>query len=565
MVHRTRIAEKSGRSAGSADEADYVVVGAGSAGVIVASRLAERGASVILLEAGRKDNTRLVTVPGLVSLVSTVPQLKARVCWKQYSVPQKFANDRAIPVPRGKVLGGSSSINGMLFVRGNKANYQSWAAEGCEGWDWEKVLAVYKRLENWEGGPSDVRGVGGPIEVTRQNNLTPASHHFMEAAAATLGAPIIEDYNGAEQEGISVFQQTVRDGVRYSSSRGYLANRELPSLRVQTKTHVCRVVIEKGRAVGVEVIDAKGGAQIIRAAKEVVVSGGVIGSPQILMLSGIGPAAHLRDLGIDVNADLPVGQNLHDHLFVPMTYLTKDAIHRGTPAHFVSGMIREQLRPGSSWFGRALFEAVGFVKTSFAGDIPDLQIHTLPWSYPVPNQDEDKLHLVDLREGFTILPTLIYPKSRGEVRLASADPLVAPLIDPGYLTDPADTEFLIESMGMVRDIAAHAAMGKVEEFTPGPDYREQTALRRELPNRVHSAYHPVGTCRMGNDERAVVDPQLRVRGVEGLRVADASIMPSVTGGNTNAPSYMIGEMCASFMAASSPGDVSARWATQRRL
>jgi choline dehydrogenase len=551
------------RSTGSAFEADYVVVGAGSAGVIVASRLAERGASVILVEAGRKDNTRLVTVPGLVSLVSTVPRLKARVCWKQYSVPQKFANDRTIPVPRGKVIGGSSSINGMLFVRGNKANYQSWAAEGCDGWEWQKVLAVYKRLENWEGGASDMRGVGGPIEVTRQSNLTPAAHHFMEAASATLGAPIIDDYNGVDQEGISVFQQSVRDGLRYSSARGYLTNRELPTLSVQTKAHVVRVVIENGRALGVEVIDAKGATGVIRAGKEVVVSGGVIGSPQILMLSGIGPAGHLRDLGIDVKADLPVGQNLHDHLFVPMTYLTKAAIHRGTPTHFASGIIREQLRPGSSWFGRALFEAVGFVKTSFADDIPDLQIHTLPWSYPVPNQDEDKLHLVDLREGFTILPTLIYPKSRGEVRLASADPLAAPLIDPGYLSDPADTEFLMESMAMVRDIAAHPAMGKVDEFTPGPDYRDQTALRRELPNRVHSAYHPVGTCRMGSDERAVVDPQLRVRGIDGLRVADASIMPSVTGGNTNAPSYMIGEMCASFMQAHSRGDVGTRSVTEQ--
>ncbi|EUA57362.1 GMC family oxidoreductase [Mycobacterium intracellulare] len=538
--------EKARHSVGS-DEADYVVVGAGSAGAIVACRLAERGASVILLEAGRSDNTRLVTVPGLVSLVSTVPQLKARVCWKQYSVPQKFANDRTIPVPRGKVLGGSSSVNGMLFVRGNKANYQSWAAEGCDGWEWEKVLATYKRLENWEGGASDVRGVGGPIEVTRQSDLTPAARHFMEAASATLGAPIIDDYNGTDQEGISIFQQSVRDGRRYSSARGYLANRELPTLRVLTKTHVSRVLIDKGRAVGVEVIGGTGGRRVIHAAKEVVVSGGVIGTPQILMLSGIGPAGHLRDLGVGVKADLPVGQNLHDHLFVPMTYLTKDAVHRGTPTHFASGIIREQLRRGSSWFGRALFEAVGFVKTSFAGAIPDMQIHTLPWSYPVPNQDEDKVHFVDLREGFTILPTLIYPKSRGELRLASVDPLDAPLIDPGYLSDPADADFLIEGMQMIRELVAHPAMGKVEEFTPGPEYRDETSLRRELPNRVHSAYHPVGTCRMGTDQRAVVDPQLRVRGIEGLRVADASIMPSVTGGNTNAPAYMIGEMCASFM------------------
>ncbi|WP_040701687.1 GMC family oxidoreductase [Nocardia vinacea] len=535
---------------GAATDADYVVVGAGSAGAIVAGRLAEGGASVILLEAGRRDNTRLVSMPGSVAMVHTVPQLKKRVTWKQYSTLQKYANGRKIPMTRGKVLGGSSSVNGMLFVRGNKANFDSWAAEGCAGWSYAEVLSAYKRLENWEEGASELRGADGPIEVTRQQNLTPIARQFVEAATATFGVSEIADYNGESQEGISTFQQSVRHGLRYSSARGYITDRPNPNLTVVTGAHVARIVIANGRATGVEVIDNKGRYQI-RAGKEVVVSGGVIGSPQILMLSGIGPERHLRELGIEVHADLPVGQNLHDHLFVPMTFVSKKAVHRSTLTHFAPAILREFYHPGSSWFGRTMFEMVGFVKTSFAQDIPDLQIHTLPWAYPVPNQDEDKLHTVDRRASLTIFPTLIYPKSRGELRLASADPLDSPLIDPGYLTDPADTEFLIEGLRMIREAMAHKAIADdlIEEFTPGPAYQDETALRRELPNRVHSVYHPVGTCRMGVDERAVVDPQLRVRGIEGLRVADASIMPSITGGNTNAPSYMIGEKCAEFITA----------------
>ncbi|WP_405137943.1 GMC family oxidoreductase [Nocardia sp. NBC_01388] len=532
-------------------EADYIVVGAGSSGAIVASRLAEAGASVILLEAGRKDDTRLVSIPGSIALVHTVPPLKKRLTWKQYSVPQKHAADRAIPMTRGKVLGGSSSVNGMLFVRGNRANYDSWAAEGCSGWSYADVLPAFKRLENWEDGASDLRGAGGPIEVTRQRDLTPIAQQWLSAASETLGVPEIADYNGASQEGVGVFQQSVRHGLRYSSARGYLTDRPSPNLFVRTGTHVTRVVIEHGRATGVEVIE-RGERRIVRAAKEVVVSAGVMASPQLLMLSGIGPAAHLCELGLPVHADLPVGQNLHDHLFVPLTFVTAQARHRSIPSHMAAAMVRELATPGSTWFGRTLFELVGFAKTSFAEDIPDLQIHVLPWGYPSPNQDQDKLYTVDRRAALTIFPTLIYPRSRGELRLASLDPLASPLIDPGYLTDPADTEFLIESIRIIREIMANRsiALDITEELTPGPDYRDESALRRELPSRVHSVYHPVGTCRMGIDERAVVDPQLRVRGIEGLRVADASIMPSITGGNTNAPSYMIGEKAAEFILAS---------------
>lgn len=533
-------------------EADYIVVGAGSAGAVVAGRLAEHGASVILLEAGRADNTRLVTSPGLITMVHTIPALKKRVCWKQYSIPQKHANDRTIPMTRGKVLGGSSSVNGMLYVRGNRANFDSWAAQGNTGWTYEQILPAYKRLENWEGGPDAYRGAGGPIQVTRQKDLTPIGEEFMTAASETLGTPIIEDYNGESQEGISIFQQSVCNGLRYSSSRAFITERPNAGLQVITRVHVTRIVIENGRATGVEIQENNGARRIVHAGKEIILSGGVIGSPQLLMLSGIGPAAHLRELGITVHADIPVGQNLHDHMFVPMTYISKKAIHRGIPTYFARAFLRELRRPGSSWMGRTVFEAVGFVKTGFAeAGYPDMQLHSLPWNYPVPNQDEDKMYLVERRPALTVLPSLIYPKSRGELKLASTDPFAAPLIDPGYLSDPRDTEFLIEGIRTVREIMAHKSIAGdlVEEHTPGRELMDESALRRELPNRVHSIYHPVGTCRMGVDEAAVVDPALKVRGIEGLRVADASIMPSITGGNTNAPSLMIGEKCAELLGA----------------
>lgn len=526
-------------------ESEYVVVGAGSAGCAVAARLAEQGATVTLVEAGRPDSSRFVRVPGMISVVHTVPQIKKRFDWGYYTVPQKHAADRRIPSTRGKVMGGSSSINGMLFVRGNRANYDSWAAEGCTGWSYADVLPAFKKMENWEDGADDLRGAGGPIEVTRQKDLTEASQAFSDALADTAKVDKIDDYNGPEQEGVSVFQESATDGIRYSSSRGYLTGQ--PNLTVVTGATVARVVVESGRATGVELVTPRG-RQVIRAAREVIVAAGVFGSPQILMLSGIGPAGQLREHGIDVAADLPVGQNLHDHLFVPMTFLMKSAVHRGTPLHFLSGMIAEATR-GDSWFGRTVFEAVGFVRTPFADGIPDLQIHTLPWSYPVPNQDAPVRHKVDTRPALTVLPTLIYPKSRGEVRLASADPTDAPLIDPAYLSDPADTELLVEGIRLIREVMANplVAGGVDGEFSPGPDFFDDAALRRELPNRIHSVYHPVGSCRMGVDERAVVDPELRVRGIDGLRVADASIMPSITGGNTNAPCYMIGERASDFI------------------
>jgi choline dehydrogenase len=279
----------------------------------------------------------------------------------------------------------------------------------------------------------------------------------------------------------------------------------------------------------------------------VILSAGVYGSPQILMLSGIGPADHLRQVGITAVADLPVGENLHDHMFVPLTFTTRSGRNRGTAAYFAQGLIQEALR-GGTWVSRTVFEAVAFVRSSLATTVPDLQIHALPWAYPSPNQDAPIRHKIDKRPALTLLNTLIYPKSRGTIRLASADPTAKPLIDPGYLRESADTEVLLDGIEMVREAMSSTLMASdVAELHPGRLFADRAALAAEIPNRATTVYHPVGTCRMGSDERAVVDPQLRVRGVEGLRVADTAIMPTITGGNTNAPAMMIGEHCAAIM------------------
>ncbi|MEO6471868.1 MAG: GMC family oxidoreductase N-terminal domain-containing protein [Aeromicrobium sp.] len=529
------------------DEADYVVVGAGSAGSAVASRLAASGASVILLEAGKKDTAFLVTKPGMIGPMHAVPQLKKTVDWGYHTTPQTHLNGRELPQPRGKVVGGSSSINGMLWVRGHRANYDSWAAEGNSGWDADSVNTSYQRVEDFEDGADDYRGAGGPIKVTRHTQPTEASMQFQQAASDTLGVKIIKDYNAAEQEGVSTFQQSASDGKRYSASRGYLTNADLPTLSLQSEIRVDRVVIENGRAIGVELTDKRGYRRTIRAGKEVILSAGVFGSAQLLMLSGVGPAAHLAEHGIAVNAVLPVGDNLHDHMFVPTTWVMPNAVHRGKASYFARGLAKELTR-GGSFLENSVFETVAFVRTSLATDVPDLQIHVLPWAYPSPNQDAPIRHKVDPRAALTVMSTLIYPRSRGTLRLASADPGAAPLIDMNYLAEVGDQQVLLEGVEIIREIMKSAAFGDnvKSELHPGKDL-DAKAMKSEILNRATSVYHGVGTCRMGIDDRAVVGPDLKVKGIEGLRVADASIMPSIIGGNTNAPSIMIGDMCAELV------------------
>lgn len=532
---------------------DYVIIGAGSAGGVLAGRLAEQeGCSVLLLEAGGSDRNMFCRQPGMIALVHTIPQIKARFDWGYYTTPRAPTLDRKIPYTRGKVMGGSSAINGMVYVRGNRKNYDDWAAAGCEGWSYEDVLPLFKRLERFEDGESEYRGGSGPIECTRAHDISPVTTALMQALSSTCNVPLLDDYNGASQEGVGPCQMNAKDGLRYSSSEAYVEPaKKTGRLTVESGAMVRRIEIKSGRAVAVHY--TRGGTgTVAHASQEIIVSAGTVGSPHLLMLSGIGPAAQLRSHGIDVVADLPVGQNLHDHLFLPLVFLAPNAGHTGTPGHFLAGMIKGSIT-GKGWFSRTVFEMIGFIKSSASQPVPDIQVHSLPWSYPAPNQDAPGRTVVDPRPAITIQPTLIYPKSRGEVTLRSGDPVDAPAIDPHYLEEREDLELLARGAELSREIMASDDMKDwvTEEFEPGlSKYASRKALLKEIPNRACTVYHPVGTCRMGTDELSVVDPQLRVCGIDGLRVADASIMPSIVGGNTNVPTFMIGEKCADLIAAS---------------
>ncbi|MBT8452783.1 MAG: GMC family oxidoreductase N-terminal domain-containing protein [Deltaproteobacteria bacterium] len=531
---------------------DYIVVGSGSAGAIVAARLAENPeVSVLLLEAGGTDRTTFVRKPGMISLVQQVKQLKQKLDWGFSTAPQANLNDRRITFTRGKVVGGSSSVNGMIYLRGNQENYNDWAASGCEGWSFEDVLPFYKKLEDHQDGETEYHGAGGPIRISRHpsEELSPVSIAFMEAVSAVCGVPIRDDFNAETQHCAGILQMSCRDGIRSGTGEAYVQPSLLrPNFHLEMRALAQRVLIEKGSATGVEYVQS-GKRVVAHARREVILSGGAIGSPQLLMLSGVGPADHLREHGIEVKQDLPgVGQNLHDHLLVPLVFRSRTSLHRGTAAHFFGGMIKEYML-GNSWFGRTVFEACAFIKSHPGAPIPDLQLHTLPWGYPDPNQDGPERAYVDTGHCLSVLPTLLYPKSRGEVRLTSAHAADAPHIDPAYLKEPEDMQLLLGAIRTCREICGRPELSEhlAEELVPGTERKTDQELREEIKLRAGTVYHPVGTCKMGVDETAVVDPELRVRGIEGLRVVDASIMPTITGSNTNAPSMMIGERAAALI------------------
>lgn len=535
------------QAAPDVNEADYVVVGAGSAGGPVARRLADSGASVVLLEAGGDGRSFMFKRPGMITMIHAEPKLKAKFDWGYYHAPQPNLLNRKIPATRGKLVGGSSAVNGMIFVRGHRANYDAWEAEGNKGWGYDDLLPTFRKMESYAEGADEFRGANGPIRVIENHDVTDASKTFLEAGAAALGIAETPDYNGAEQYGFHTIQENTQDSVRYSSLYSYLDG-DIPGLTLTTGATVARVVVTGGRATGVEVIQ-NGNRRVIAARKEVVLCAGAYGSPQILQLSGIGPSDHLTGHGIEVHADLPVGDNLHDHLFVPTCWEVDNTKNIGKPTYFFRNIIQEEVKRGSTFMAHSTFEVGAFLRTSFAeGEATDMQLLVLPWAYPAPNQDAPVRLNPPRIPTLSIFSTLIQPKSRGTLRLASADPTAAPIIDPGFGTEPDDLKVLAEGIEMIREIMNHSATrGHVKrEYEPGPAYAGQT-LADEIRNRATTVYHPVGSCRMGVDDRAVVDPELKVRGIEGLRVADASIMPTIISGNTNAPSFMIGERCAELI------------------
>jgi choline dehydrogenase len=521
---------------------DVVVVGAGSAGCVLAARLTEDpGVRVLLREAGGDDRVDEIQIPAAFS-----KQFRTHLDWGYSTEEQKHAQGRRLYWPRGKALGGSSSMNAMIYIRGSRHDYDEWSElTGDRAWAYEAVLPYFKRSEDNVRGASRYHGIGGPLRVEEQRSPHAWTHLFLDASAEAGLAPN-PDFNGPDQEGSGAYQVTQRRGQRWSTASAFLRPvLGRPNLTVRTHALTTRVLVEHGRAVGVE-YRAGGVPHRARAEREVLLCGGAVNSPQLLLLSGIGPAPHLRDVGIDVVHDLPgVGQGLQDHPAIPVV---RRAV--GT-----SLMDAESLRNVADYYLRRrgmltsnVGEGGAFFRSRPDLPAPDLQFHFAPvkfWAQALYEIDEHAM---------TIGVTLVRVASRGSVRLRSADPTWAPAIDGGYLAEDEDVEALVEGVRRARDVLDGSALRRVvrEEWSPGADLRSDDALREAVRGGIETLYHPVSSCRMGTDDLAVVDPQLRVHGLEGLRVVDASVMPTLVRGNTNAPTIMIAERAADLVAGHTP-------------
>ncbi|EMN5127235.1 GMC family oxidoreductase [Burkholderia contaminans] len=516
---------------------DYLVVGGGSAGSVLASRLTEDpDVTLCLFEAGGTGDGWPVNVPA--ALVLMIPSRLNN--WAFETVPQKGLQGRRGYQPRGKALGGSSAINAMVYTRGHHADYDDWAALGNEGWGWNDVFPYFKRSEHNERLGNEWHGRGGPLWVSDLRTDNPFQARWLDAARE-CGLPVTDDFNGAEQEGVGIYQVTQKNGERWSAARAYLFPhmKTRGNLTVETGAQVRRIVFDGKRAVGVEV--ARGGnVETVWAKKEVILSAGAFQSPQLLMLSGVGPKDELERHGIEVVADLPgVGENLQDHPDFVLSYKTNSLDALGVSvrgAIKTLGDIRQYRNSRTGTLTTNFAEGGAFLKTRPELDRPDVQMHF------VVGPVSDHGRKVRLGHGLSCHVCLLRPKSRGSVKLRSADPLDAPLIDPAFLDHEDDLEVLVEGYKLTRRLMAAPAMARfVTEDMFASRSRSDDDIRALLRERTDTVYHPVGTCRMGNDALAVVDSQLRVRGTEGLRVVDASIMPTLVGANTNAPTIMIGE------------------------
>ena len=518
---------------------DYIIVGAGSAGCVLANRLSADPANrVLLLEAGPRDWNPFIHMPaGLAKLVNF-----KSLNWNYSTEPEPALNNRRLYWPRGRVLGGSSSINAMCFIRGHRTDYEDWAAAGNPGWSWDEVLPYFIRSQNQARGASDLHGVGGPLSVEDLSYSNPLSEVFIQAAEQA-GFAANRDFNGPAQRGFGLYQVTQRDGRRCSTSVGYLRPaRSRPNLTVLTGALTVKLELTGNRASGVR-YQRRGITRTVHASREVLLAGGSINSPQLLMLSGIGPARELEKVGIDVRQDLDgVGANLQDHLDIctltrcsqPITY---DQL--------------SELRVGLKYFlyhegeGTSnIAEAGGFlVSGRNRDDRPDIQMHFVPALL----DDHGRNRLPG--DGYTVHACPLRPQSRGQIRLHSDDPRQPPAIHANYLSDAEDLEMMLECVRLSREILNQPAFKpfRAHEIHPGNEVTSRNGLIDFIRNKAETIYHPVGTCRMGSDPHSVVDPELKVRGIENLRVIDASIMPTLVGGNTNAPTIMIAEKAADMI------------------
>ena len=529
------------------DQFDYVVIGAGSAGCVLANRLTADGTTTVaLLEAGGRDWNPWIHVP--VGYFRTIHNPATDWCY--VTEPDPGLNGRALKWPRGRVLGGSSSINGLLYVRGQRQDYDRWAHDlGCEGWSYAEVLPYFRRAETNErnrAGSDEYHGHDGPLSVSDMRFRRPICDDFI-AGVVELGTPASDDINGADAEGAGYFQLTARKGRRCSSAVAYLsAARARPNLAILTHATVQRIEFDGTRASGVR-ISQKGAERTLRAAREIVLSAGAIGSPQILQLSGVGPAALLREHGIEVVADAPeVGANLQDHLQIRAVYRTRRPITLNDELSnpwqkFRAGVEYAARRSGP--LSMAASQVYAFCRTRLSNERPDIQYHFQPLSADSPGEGLHKFSAV------TASVCQLRPESRGHIRIRSNRPDDHPTIVPNYLSTELDRATAVEAVKFTRRIMASGAMRDhiAEELLPDPAATSDEALLEQARNIANTIYHPTSTCRMGADPASVVDPRTRVRGVAGLRVVDASIMPEIVSGNTNAPTIMIGERAADLI------------------
>jgi choline dehydrogenase len=526
---------------------DYIIIGAGSAGCVLANRLSTDPANkVLLLEAGGQDKSFVYHLPyGLI--VSYLLQMGN---WSFRADPRQDSGGRTIYYPRGKVLGGSSSVNAMIYIRGHVSDYDEWAALGNQGWSFKEVLPYFKKAENQERGPSDLHGVGGPLAVSDQRGDSYLAELFLESAKVK-GHIMNNDFNGPEQDGFGLFQVTCGDGKRCSTATGFLQpvlSRQ--NLTVLTGAMVHNVLMENNRATGVAFL-LGGQLQTVFASKEVISCAGAIQSPQILMLSGIGPKDELSPFGIQIIVDLPgVGKNLLDHTCNRMAYKAKGGYSLGMHWKNLYNLVKASfayLTKRRGAFATNVAEAGGFIRTMPGLKRPDIQYHFE--SAKGINNEPDIKHVFG--DGFTAIINVLHPYSKGEVRLRSDDPLDAPIIDLRYFDDERDLDAAFRGFKIIREIANSEPLKTYNkgELTPGDQCQTDDEIKEFLRNTVETIYHPVGTCKMGNDPMAVVDDRLRVHGIKALRVVDASIMPTIPGGNTNAPTIMIAEKAADMILA----------------